>query len=128
MRLLLDTHIALWALVDSPQLSVRARDLLLDPSHRVFVSSASLWEIAIKRALGRGDMPIGASEAESLFARAGYEELPIRWVHAARVEHLPPIHSDPFDRILVAQAITEPMTLLTHDSTVAQYSDSILLV
>ncbi len=128
MRLLLDTHIALWALVDSPSLPGRARTLLLDPAHEVFVSSATLWEIAIKRSLGKGDMPVSAGEAERLFGKAGYQPLPVTWAHAARVESLPPIHKDPFDRILVAQAMSEPMVLLTHDPSLARYSDTILRV
>lgn len=127
MRLLLDTHILLWALTDDPRLSPRIRDLLLNPKNDVFFSAASVWEIAIKRTVRRESMPIAAEQAVELFHEAGYGELEISASHAARIETLPPIHSDPFDRMLVAQALTEPMRLITHDRTVASYSDSIIL-
>jgi PIN domain nuclease of toxin-antitoxin system len=129
LRLLLDTHIALWAVVDDPRLSVRARDLIADPDGEVFVSAASLWEIAIKHALARGapsDMPISGQEALGYFRRAGYELLDISPAHVVAVETLPMLHADPFDRILVAQAMSVPLRLLTHDPTVARYSDSII--
>jgi len=128
MRLLLDTHIALWALTDDPRLTRQARSLIQAPANTVLVSAVSLWEIAIKRALGRGDMPVSAPEALGYFREAGYELLHITADHAVAVEALPLIHSDPFDRLLVAQALTEPLRLLTHDGNVARYSDSILRV
>ena len=127
MRLLLDTHILLWALTDDPRLSTRARELLLDTRNDVFFSAASLWEIAIKRTLRREDMPISADQAIRLFNKAGYEELGISAAHAVAVESLPPIHTDPFDRMLVAQAISEPLCLITHDSIVASYHNGIIL-
>lgn len=128
MNLLLDTHIALWALVDSPRLSDSARELILAPRSIIWISAASIWEIAIKHSLGRGDMPISGEKALRYFRQAGYRLLPIEPEHAALVEHLPAIHQDPFDRLLVAQAQGEPMRLLTHDATVARYSDTIVLV
>lgn len=128
MRLLLDTQVGLWALTDDLHLSPQARRLILDAHSEVFVSVATLWEIAIKHRLGRGDMPISGSRAAELFRAAGFVELPIFGEHAIAVETLPAIHGDPFDRILVAQALTEPFRLLTHDRTVARYSDAILLV
>jgi PIN domain nuclease of toxin-antitoxin system len=128
MRLLLDTHVALWALTDDPRLARKARDLILDIRSEVFVSVASLWEIAIKHQLGRGDMPVSGAHAAELFQAAGYSELPLLGIHATAVESLPAIHGDPFDRILVAQALTEPMRLVTRDPTVARYSDTIISV
>lgn len=128
MRLLVDTHVFLWALTDSPRLSIRARDLLLDASNEVFFSAASIWEIAIKRTLKRTEMPISSELAINLLNSAGYLELGISAMHSARVETLPSIHSDPFDRLLVAQALVEPMHLVTSDRAVAAYSDSIILV
>jgi len=128
MRLLLDTHILLWALSDDPRLSPQARDLLLNPHNDIFFSAASIWEIAIKRTLRRDSMPISAKQAIQMFPDAGYEELAVTGDHAALVETLPPIHTDPFDRLLVAQAMAEPMRLITHDRMVSTYSDSILLV
>lgn len=126
MRLLLDTHVALWALVDDRRLGVKARTLIEDGENRVFISVASLWEIAIKHALGRGGIPFPADQALRHFTAAGYELLDMRPSHAVVVETLPPIHADPFDRMLVAQALTEPMRLLTHDRILAGYSDLVL--
>lgn len=128
MNLLLDMHVALWALIDSPRLSEKARELILSPRATVWVSAASVWEIAIKHSLGRGDMPISGADALSYFLEAGYRILPIEAEHAAAVETLPPHHQDPFDRLLVAQALVEPMRLLTHDAQVLRYSDTIIRV
>jgi len=128
MKILLDTHIALWALTDNPKLSKAARDLILDSSNDIYFSSATVWEIAIKHRLARKNMPISGHEASKLFAEAGYLELQISAVHAAATEELPLHHSDPFDRILVAQATTEPMHLLTHDSILPRYGDVVQYV
>lgn len=128
MRVLLDTHIALWAIADSPKLPMPAREIITLPATEVYVSAASVWEIAIKHSLGRGNMPIAGADALRYFTEAGYILLPVAAEHAAATEALPPIHADPFDRILVAQAFTEPLKLLTHDATVARYGDQILLV
>jgi len=128
MRALLDTHVALWALADSPRLSQTARELLLDPSNDIYFSAASIWEIAIKHRLARHDMPVSGEQAGKLCKSAGYIELPISSIHAAATESLPLHHADPFDRILVAQAIAEPMRLVTHDSMLAQYGDMVLQV
>lgn len=128
MNVLLDTHVALWAITDSPRLSLKARDRVLASRNHIWVSTASLWEIAIKHSLGRGNMPISGAEALGYFRQAGYGILPIEPEHAVAVEQLAPHHQYPFDRILIAQALTEPMRLLTHDETVASYSDTIILV
>lgn len=128
MNLLLDTHVALWAITDSPRLSSKARELILSPRATVWISAASVWEIAIKHALGRGDMPVSGQEALRYFQEAGYRILAVEAEHAAAVETLPPYHQDPFDRLLVAQALVEPMHLLTHDAQVARYSDAIVRV
>lgn len=126
MRLLLDTHIALWALADDRRLRADARALIADRDNTVFVSAASLWEIAIKHAIGRSGLPFDAAAALGFFAQAGYLMLEVKPEHAVAVEALPPLHHDPFDRMLVAQALTEPMRLITHDAAVASYSDAIL--
>lgn len=128
MKLLLDTHVALWAITDHPSLSGKARTLILTPRNTVWISVVSLWEIAIKHSLGRGDMPVSGRSALQYFQQAGFQILPIEPEHAVAVEDLPKHHQDPFDRLLVAQALTEPMRLMTHDVTVARYSDTILLV
>lgn len=128
VRLLLDTHVALWAIADSPQLPAKARRLILDPDNEIFVSAASVWEISIKHSLGRGSMPVAGDEALQYFRDAGYVLLPISAEHAAAVESLPPHHADPFDRILLAQAVHEPLHLLTHDAVLARYDAPVLLV
>ena len=128
MNLLLDTHVALWAIVDSPQLAAKARELIQSPKTTVWVSAASLWEIAIKHQLARGDMPISGQDALRYFRESGYRLLAIEPEHAIAVEGLPSHHSDPFDRILIAQALVEPMRLMTHDTTVTRYSDTIIAV
>lgn len=128
MNLLLDTHIALWAITDSEKLTQKARDLIESPRATVWVSSATIWEIAIKHSMGRGDMPVSGKDALRYFNESGYRLLPIEAEHAVAVEELPAHHHDPFDRILVAQSLVEPMRLVTHDSLVARYSDTIILV
>jgi len=128
LNVLLDTHVALWAITDSPQLSPKAREILLGARSHLWVSAASLWEIAIKHSLGRGAMPVSGEEALGYFRQAGYGILPIEPEHAVAVEQLASHHQDPFDRLLVAQALTEPMRLLTHDERVASYNDAIILV
>jgi PIN domain nuclease of toxin-antitoxin system len=131
VRLLLDTHVALWAIADHPNLSPKARRFIDDPDNEIVISTVTIWEIAIKHALARGgpnDMPISGQEALGYFRDAGFAVLDITATHAATVETLPPLHTDPFDRMLVAQAMAVPLRLLTHDQRVAAYSDSIILV
>ena len=128
MNLLLDTHVALWAITDSPKLSTKARELIESPKSTVWISAATIWEIAIKHSLGRGDMPVSSRDALRYFSESGYRFLPVEPEHAAAVEDLQPHHNDPFDRILVAQALVEPMRLITHDPMVALYSDTIVAI
>ncbi|MSP02131.1 MAG: type II toxin-antitoxin system VapC family toxin [Acetobacteraceae bacterium] len=128
---MLDTHIALWAIADSPRLSVRARELIDDPANEIVVSAATIWEISIKHALARGaptDMPISGQEALGYFRDAEFTLLDISPAHTVMVETLPPLHNDPFDRLLVAQALAEPLRLLTHDPVVTAYSDLCIAV
>ena len=128
MKLLLDTHIALWALIDSPRLSDIAHSLIQNEKNSIYFSAATVWEIAIKHRLARKDMPVSGHEASEYFIQAGYIELPITAIHTATTEKLPLHHSDPFDRILVAQAITEPLRLLTHDRLLMRYGDMVQFV
>ena len=128
MNLLLDTHVALWAITDDPKLSTKAREMLLAPRNTVWVSAVNVWEIAIKHSLGREAMPVSGQEALQYFRQAGYQFLVVEPEHAAIVEDLANHHQDPFDRLLVAQALAEPMRLLTHDVMVSRYSDTIILV
>ncbi len=123
MNLLLDTHIALWAVANNRRLSSSAKEIIADPQNAVWVSAASLWEIAVKHAIysARKAMPVSAAEAHDKFSLAGYVVLAIGAAHALALEKLPLIHKDPFDRMLVAQAHAEGMTLLTSDATVAKY-------
>lgn len=128
MNVLLDTHVALWAITDSPKLVLQARELIELPSTTVWVSAVSLWEISIKFGLGRGDMPISGKQALRFFRQSNYELLSIEPEHTIAVTDLPSYHQDPFDRLLVAQALMEPMRLITHDATVARYSDTIIKI
>jgi PIN domain nuclease of toxin-antitoxin system len=121
MRLLLDTHLLLWAAGEPRRLSRKARGLIADESNALFFSSASIWEVAIKGSLGRADFQVDAGQLLQGLLANGYEELAVSGRHAAQVAHLPPLHADPFDRMLVAQARAEGMTLLTADDQVAQY-------
>ena len=128
MNVLLDTHVALWAITDSDRLSRTARELISAERAVVWVSVVSLWEIAIKHSLGRGDVPVSAKAAAGYFRESGFRILAIQAEHTLGTENLPAIHGDPFDRLLVAQALAEPMRLLTSDALVAQYSDTIIKV
>ena len=124
MRVLIDTHLLLWALSAPSKLSKRAR-ARIDTSE-VYVSAASIWEISFKSALGK----VGADPAEVLAAvePAGFSHLPVLGNHAAGIAALPPILKDPFDRMLVAQARSEPMILLTNDDALKGYGDFIEVV
>lgn len=128
MHLLLDTHILLWAAADSPRLPPAARELILNPEHQLAYSAASLWEIAIKRGLGRSDFVVEPAVLRRELREHGYTELPIGGNHALAVGHLPDIHKDPFDRILIAQAESEGYLLLTSDTRMAQYPGPIRLL
>lgn len=125
MKLLLDTHLLLWAASDPRRLSSSAAALLEAPENELFFSAASLWEIAIKNSLGREDFQVDPRLLRRGLLDNGYCELPVTGEHAVVLDQLPAIHKAPFDRILVAQAITEAVTLLTADPVVAQYSGSI---
>lgn len=121
MRLLLDTHLLLWAAGSPKRLPSAARKALESPDNSLFFSAASLWEITIKNGLRRPDLKVDARLLRRGLLDNGYEELPITGEHALAVEDLPPIHKDPFDRLLVAQAAIEGLTLMTSDASVAQY-------
>ncbi len=125
MKLLLDTHLLLWAAGSPEQLSAAARALLEDSQNELLYSVASLWEIAIKRGLGRSDFKVDARLLRRGLLDNGYQELAIASEHAVFIDSLPPLHKDPFDRMLVAQATVEGVILLTADALVAQYPGSI---
>lgn len=127
--LLLDTHIALWAVSGDARLSDRARDAM-QRADALVVSVISIWEISIKHALRgsrRDEMVISGREAREQFQAAGFDILPVTAAHAAAVDDLPALHGDPFDRMLIAQALTEPLRLLTRDARLADYSELVML-
>jgi len=128
MKLLLDTHLLLWAAGEPDRLSAKARRLIDDPNNELLFSAASLWEVAIKHGLGRDDFQVDARLLRRGLLDNGYNELPIVSDHVVAIESLPPIHKDPFDRVLVAQATVEGITLLTIDSLVSQYPGPIRTV
>ncbi len=121
MRLLLDTHVLLWAMLGSPALGEPARRLLTAPEHEVFFSAVNVLEIAIKSGLGRSDFSADAQAVATNAIAAGFEPLAIGVQHAANIRLLPPLHKDPFDRLLLSQAQIEGMTLLTRDALVLRY-------
>ena len=121
MRLLLDTHLLLWAAGTPERLPPGARELLDHPENVPVFSSASLWEAAIKLGLGRRDFRVDARLLRRGLLDNGNDELPITGEHAVALDGLPPIHKDPFDRMLIAQSMVEGITLLTADPLIAQY-------
>jgi PIN domain nuclease of toxin-antitoxin system len=123
MRVLLDTHALIWWATSDPRLSRRARDLIQDPANEIVVSVISALEIAIKA--GRGSLTIGGSARQFVddeVLASGFHPLPLTFDHAVRVYDLPPIHRDPFDRVLVAQADVEAIPIVTDDALIRQYS------
>jgi PIN domain nuclease of toxin-antitoxin system len=121
MRLLLDTHLLVWAALEPDRLSAAARKLMKDAGNQLIFSAASFWEIAIKRGLGRSDFRVDPRLLRRGLLDNDYSELPIGTDHALAMDGLPPLHKDPFDRILIAQAMVEGITLLTVDARIAQY-------
>lgn len=125
MRLLLDTQVFVWVTMDSPKLGQQARATLLEAAE-IYVSAASIWEISIKARLGKIDAD--PQRMARAIADSGFIELPVCARHAASVERLPLHHYDPFDRLLVAQAMSEPLRLITSDSMLEQYTDLVLKI
>jgi len=121
MRLLLDTHLLVWAMGEPERLPAGCVAMLEDPSNSLVFSVASLWELVIKQALGRPDFNLEPSLLRQALLDGGWQELPIEASHALAVSHLPPLHRDPFDRLLLAQAQVEGLLLLTADSQLSLY-------
>lgn len=121
MKVLLDTHLLLWAANEPKRISKAGRELLEDAKNELLFSAASLWEITIKRSLGRADFQANPRVIWRALLDNGYEELAIRGEHVIQVEQLPLKHKDPFDRVLVAQAMVEGITLLTNDEKLVGY-------
>ena len=123
MSYLLDTHVLLWWLADDPALSSNARKVIASGSNRVCVSAVTIWEIVIKQALGKLEIP---REFRAIIGEQGFEALPVTWDHAFEVTNLPDHHRDPFDRILIAQSRVEKMTLISQDTIVRRYDVRVL--
>ena len=121
MRLMPDTHLILWAVKEPKRLPTTARELMEDPENELFFSSVTIWEIAIKQALKRSDFFGDGRIIRRGLLDGGFKELALTSDHAVHVADLPPIHQDPFDRILIAQAISENIMLLTSDTEIAKY-------
>ncbi len=128
MRLLVDTHLLLWSVAASRKLPAAVRDLLTDPANTVLYSAASVWEIAVKSGLRRRDFRVDLPRLLRALTEAGFVELAVTSAHAAGVVSLPDLHKDPFDRLLVAQALAEPAVLLTNDAQLGPYSTQIRVV
>jgi PIN domain nuclease of toxin-antitoxin system len=128
MKFLLDTHLLLWAASQPEKLSKQAQELIEHPDSELYFSAASLWEISIKQSLGRVDFDVNARILRRGLLDNGYSELSITGVHALAVEALPGLHKDPFDRMLLAQADSEGITLLTSDKVVGQYAGAVRLI
>ncbi len=128
MKLLLDTHIVIWAAFAPDRLSPAARSLITAEENELLFSAVNLWEVAIKRALGRRDFQFDSRLLRRNLLENGYRELPITSNHAVAIDQLPDIHKDPFDRLLIAQSMVEGILLLTSDPTVAKYPAPVKLV
>ncbi|WP_160000512.1 type II toxin-antitoxin system VapC family toxin [Roseomonas sp. 18066] len=128
MRLLLDTHLLIWALAEPARLDAATRAVLEDAGNEVLFSAASLWEIAIKAGLGRPDFAVDPGQVLAAALETGFTELPVRAAATLGVARLPPLHRDPFDRLLVAQAMAEPVRLYTADPLLPPYSELVTLV
>ncbi len=128
MILLLDTHLLLWAAGQPERLSAAATALLLNPSNELLFSAASIWEVTIKSGLGRDDFQVDPRRFWRMLLTHDYRELPVKSEHTIAVGDLPLLHKDPFDRLLIAQARTEGLTLLTTDALVADYGEPTRLV
>jgi PIN domain nuclease of toxin-antitoxin system len=128
VRLLVDTHVLLWAIAEPERIPASIRDRLESSDNEVFFSAASIWEVAIKQQIGRLNLPVTPEDLAEAAVRMGFEELPVTAAHAAGVSRLPLHHRDPFDRLLVAQAIHEPARFLTVDQALSLYSDVVEIV
>lgn len=128
MNYLIDTHLLLWAAFQSARLPEGARAIMGDPRHRLWFSAASIWEVSIKRGLNRADFRVDPGTLRAGLLSNGYEELAVEGRHCLALSALPALHADPFDRMLLAQAVTEGMLLLTADAAIARYDGPVTKV
>lgn len=126
MTLLIDTHIALWVALDFPKIPAAARQRIANASV-VYVSAVSLWEIGMKVSTGKLKLPMSMSSLEAKFVASNFMPLALTWIHAIRSYDIAPFHRDPFDRLLLAQAVTEPLHLLTTDEALKAYSSLVIV-
>lgn len=123
MRLLLDTHVLLWWLEDSPRLGREARKAIAAPRNMIYVSAVSVWEMVLKCAMNKLELP---DDWEQALTEEAFRPLPVTWQHAIAIVRLPDLHRDPFDRLLLAQATIEGLTLVTHDEAILRYNVPLL--
>ncbi len=128
MKILIDTHILLWAAASPERIPDEGRKKIEDEANELYFSAASLWEISTKNGLGRPDFHVNASLLRRSLVDNGYRELPVSGIHALAVENLPPIHKGPFDRMLIAQSATEGLLLMTADGVIAKFPAPVFLV
>jgi PIN domain nuclease of toxin-antitoxin system len=128
MKFLLDTHLLLWISTNPKRLSQAALSIIENIDNELFYSAGSLWEIVIKNSLGRDDFSVDTHQIRRGLIDNGYQELPITSEHTMFIAHLPPLHKDPFDRLMIAQATVEGMCLLTTDKTIAEYAGPVKLI
>ena len=128
MRLLIDTHVLIWLMVGSPKLTKRCLDLLGGEGCTLFFSAASLWEVALKHERKPDKIPVAAEQVERYCRECGIRQVPVRFEHALKTCELEKVHADPFDRMLVSQALVEGMKLVSHDEDVIAYGDAVIAV
>ena len=128
MNLLLDTHILIWALNEDPRLPEKAKDMILDPNNVVYYSAVSVWEISIKHEKHPEQMAITSERVREIAIKMGFIELPVRSRHGVDIANLPDIHNDPFDRMLITQARSDGLYLLSHDDKVIAYGEPVVKV
>ena len=128
MRLLIDTHVLIWLMVGSPKLTNRCLDLLRSEGCELFFSAASLWEVALKHERKPDKIPVAAEQVGRYCRECGIRQVPVRFEHALKISELDKIHADPFDRMLVSQALVEGMKLVSHDEDVIAYGDAVIAV
>lgn len=127
MRLLLDTHVFIWCVAERSRLSQQAIDMI-EQADEVFVSIASFWEMAIKQSIGKLDLDMDLATLGHVVSEAGYDLLPIKVEHTVLLTTMPMLHRDPFDRMLIAQSLAEPLRLLTADSEIAKYGGNVVRI
>jgi PIN domain nuclease of toxin-antitoxin system len=128
MKILVDTHMLVWLAAATARLPLAAREIIEDPDNEIFFSSASIWELTIKHSLGKGEIPVHPRVLHTALAAHDFQEIAITSLHGLAAGSLPPIHKDPFDRIMIAQSIAEDCILITSDRMLARYDAPVRLL